>query len=122
MRASTDGGVSWDAPAADLVSNSTWTNAGGAVYDKVAGALFASYTTNGPCIACDWSRLGANCTQGCRNVWMRKSTDGAVSWGPPQNVSGAIWPMSGAGSSTSIGEFVCVPLACLACLGSCSTS
>ena len=106
VRASSDGGVSWTAPAADLVSNSTDTNLGGVVWDSKAQALFASYSTAGPCFACDWRKWGTNCSRGCRNVWVRKSTDKGASWGVPQNVSGAIFDSAVAGTPAAIGEFV----------------
>jgi hypothetical protein len=106
VRASSDGGVSWAAPAADLVSNSTFTNLGGALYDNATGALFASYTTNGPCYACDWAKWGVNCTEGCRNLWIKKSTNLGISWGAPHNASGAIWHEAARGTPAEIGEFI----------------
>ena len=74
--------------------------------DAAAAALFASYSTAGPCFACDWRKWGTNCSRGCRNVWVRKSTDKGASWGVPQNVSGAIFDSAVAGTPAAIGEFV----------------
>jgi hypothetical protein len=110
LRASDDGGQTFS-PQVAVIANSTSTNLGGALWDNVTQTLLVTYTTLGGCLACDYAKWGsAKCNSGgCRNLWLRRSTDYGRTFLPAQNISGAIWGAPGicsGGNNCKIGEFL----------------
>eukprot|EP01051_Picozoa_sp_SAG22_P006084 SAG22_NODE_386_length_11304_cov_3.084694_1_plen_777_part_00 len=110
LRASDDGGQNFS-PQVAVIANSTSTNLGGALWDNVTQTLLVTYTTLGGCLACDYAKWGsAKCNiGGCRNLWLRRSTDYGRTFLPVQNISGAIWGAPGicsGGNNCKIGEFL----------------
>lgn len=110
-KASDDGGRSWQ-PEVAIVQNSSFTNAGGAVWDDHSNALLVTYATNGPCAACPWNTCqppACDCDSGCRNIWLVRSTDKGRSFSKGRNISEAIWnhPRTCSGGSKCVyGEFI----------------